>query len=96
VLSNLASCSDEFTCVLEVSNVLNVPMKVRGYSYFKGSAITTDVLPLGVEIFFATGKTCIEAAIAYEIESTDLALIVAVKAEEKGNKFAAVFIPVTA
>ncbi|CAG7734181.1 unnamed protein product [Allacma fusca] len=46
-------------------------------------------------MFFATGKVSIEAAFAYEIESTDVGLLVAVKAQKGKNKFAAVFLPVS-
>ncbi|CAG7664121.1 unnamed protein product, partial [Allacma fusca] len=83
-----------FARVIEVANYLIVPIKLRGCRSCESSRTLAEVPPLGMEIFFATGKWSIEAAIVYEIESTDLALVVAVKAGRNENKFAAVFIPV--
>ncbi|CAG7823096.1 unnamed protein product, partial [Allacma fusca] len=68
------------TCLMELANGLGVSIKLWGCRSCERSRMSTEVLPLGLEMFFATGKVNVEAAFAYEIESTDLGLVVAVKA----------------
>ncbi|CAG7728793.1 unnamed protein product [Allacma fusca] len=74
-----------------VANGFCESIKLRGYRSCEWSGLT-EVPPLGVEMFFATAKLSIEAAVAYEIEGTDLGLIVAVKAKDNENAFAAIFL----
>ncbi|CAG7819263.1 unnamed protein product, partial [Allacma fusca] len=83
------------TCLMELGNGLDVPIKLRGCMSCERSRMLTEVPPLGLEMFCLTGKMSIEATFAYEIESTDLGLLIAVKAGENENKFAAVFHPVS-
>ncbi|CAG7702051.1 unnamed protein product [Allacma fusca] len=51
------------------------------------------VPPLGFEVFYAAGKLSIEAALAYEVEGTDMGLLVAIKAQGDKNTAAALFLP---
>ncbi|CAG7719628.1 unnamed protein product [Allacma fusca] len=71
---------------MELANGLDVSIKLRGCRSCERSRMSAEVPPLGLEMFFATGKVSIEAAFAFEIESTDLGLVVAVKAGENKNK----------
>jgi hypothetical protein len=48
-----------------------------------------EVFPFAREIFFASGNEMVEAIFAYEIETTELGLVVAFRVEESNNSFAA-------
>ncbi|CAG7827696.1 unnamed protein product [Allacma fusca] len=95
MVSSLVGSSDVISCVMEVVNGLNVSLKLRGCRSFECARMLAQVPPLGSEMFIAARKIGIEAAFAYEIEGTDLGFLVAIKAQENENQFAAVFLNVT-
>ncbi|CAG7829170.1 unnamed protein product [Allacma fusca] len=93
-VSSLVGSSDGVNCLMEVVNGLNVSLKLRGCRSCKCSGMLAEVPPLGSVMFIATGKKDIEAAFAFEVEGTDLGLLVAIKVQGNENQFAAVFLNV--
>ncbi|CAG7829540.1 unnamed protein product, partial [Allacma fusca] len=91
--------SFSFSCVVEIVNCLGVCLNNRN-SYFCNSEdnnlLPLEILPLHRESFFASDETSLEAIFSYEIFSTDLAIVIALKVGSGGKSFAAAFVPIPA
>ncbi|CAG7833800.1 unnamed protein product [Allacma fusca] len=86
--------SGRFSCNIEIANCLNVPLRNRNKWYSNSNK--NDFWPLEIqsfhrESFLGSSVTNFDAIFAYEIVSTDLALIIALKVGPGTNSFAAAF-----
>ncbi|CAG7831704.1 unnamed protein product, partial [Allacma fusca] len=87
---------ERFSCVVEIVNCLSVPLSNRGSWCCNSQAnifLPMEILSLHRESFFASDDTTLEAMFSYEIISTDLALVIALKMGSGGKLFAAAFVP---
>ncbi|CAG7729958.1 unnamed protein product, partial [Allacma fusca] len=83
-----------FSCNVEIVNCLNVPLRNRNKFYSNSN--DKDFWPLEIqpfyrESFLGSSDTNLEAMFSYEILSTDLALVIALKVGPGTNSFAAAF-----
>jgi hypothetical protein len=85
---------DKDACIVEIGNCLNCTLKNR-IGFFCNSArnnfLPSEIRPFFRERFFASHNTTFEAMFSYEIESTDLCLLVALRVESGNNSFAVAF-----
>ncbi|CAG7826630.1 unnamed protein product [Allacma fusca] len=85
-----------FSCVVETVNCLSVPLNNRNGWCRNSEAknvLPMQILPLHRERFFMSDEIILEAMFSYEIISTDLALVIALKVGCGGKSFAAAFMP---
>ncbi|CAG7822520.1 unnamed protein product, partial [Allacma fusca] len=88
-----------FSCVVEIVNCLSVPLSSPNNWYCnseENNRLPLEILALHRESFFASGETNFEAMFSYEIISSDLALVIALKVGSGGKSFAAAFVPIPA
>ncbi|CAG7832459.1 unnamed protein product [Allacma fusca] len=83
-----------FSCNVEIANFLNVPLR-NGNKFYSNSK-DKDFWPLEIQSFqretiFGSSDTNLKAMFSYEIVSTDLALVIALKVGPGSNSFAAAF-----
>ncbi|CAG7819177.1 unnamed protein product [Allacma fusca] len=83
-----------FSCNVEIANFLNVPLRNRNKFYCNSN--DKDFWPLEIqsfhrETFLGSSDTNFKAMFSYEILSTDLALVIALKVGPGYNSFAAAF-----
>ncbi|CAG7723786.1 unnamed protein product, partial [Allacma fusca] len=83
-----------FACNVVIANFLNVPL--RNTNKFYSNSNDKDFWPLEIqsfhrETFLGSSDTNFEAMFSYEIFSTDLALVIALKVGPGSNSFAAAF-----
>ncbi|CAG7733145.1 unnamed protein product [Allacma fusca] len=95
---NLIVRGHMFSCVVEIVNCLSVPLSNQGSWCCNSQAnnflpVEMEILSLHRESFFASDDTNLEAIFSYEIISTDLALVIALKMGSGGKSFAAAFVP---
>jgi len=88
-----------FSCNVEIVNCLNVPLRNRNKFYSNSN--DKDFWPLEIqsfhrESFLGSSDTNFEAMFSYEILSTDLALVIALKVGPGTNSFAASFAQIPA
>ncbi|CAG7830202.1 unnamed protein product [Allacma fusca] len=93
-ISRSVGKSGRFSCNVEIVNHLNVPLRNRNNFYSNSN--DKDYLPLEIqsfhrERFLGSSDTNLEAMFSYEILSTDLALVIALKVGPGTNSFAAAF-----
>ncbi|CAG7828014.1 unnamed protein product [Allacma fusca] len=84
---------------VEIVNCLSVPLSNQNNWYCnseENNLLPLEILPVHRERFFASGETNFEAMFSYEIISTDLALVIALKVGSGGKSFAAAFLPIPA
>jgi hypothetical protein len=81
-------------CIIEIGNCLNGTLR-NGSAFFCNSArnnfLPSEIRPFYRERFFASHNTTVEAMFSYEIESTDLFLVVALRVQSGNNSFAVAF-----
>ncbi|CAG7830495.1 unnamed protein product [Allacma fusca] len=97
--SKSAKNIQRFSCVVEIVNCLSVRLSKRNNWYCnskENNALPLEILPLHRESLFVSGETNLEAMFCYEIISTDLALVIALKVGSGGKSFAAAFVPIPA
>ncbi|CAG7716508.1 unnamed protein product, partial [Allacma fusca] len=83
-----------FSCNVEIANCLNVPLRNRNklYSNFNDKDFCPlEIQPFHRESFLGSSDTYLEAMFSYEIDSTDLALVIALKVVPGANSCAAAF-----
>jgi hypothetical protein len=85
--------------VVEIANCLNSTLKNRS-GFFSILALNNnipgEIRPFHRESFFAPYPTIVEATLCYEIESTDLCLLISIRIEAGNNSFVAAFAPIPA
>ncbi|CAG7786030.1 unnamed protein product [Allacma fusca] len=86
--------SGRFSCIVEIVNCLNVPLRNRNEFYSNSN--DNDFWPLEIqsfhrETFSGSSDSNLETMFSYEILSTDLALVIASKVGPGTNSFAATF-----
>ncbi|CAG7825096.1 unnamed protein product [Allacma fusca] len=82
-----------------IVNCLSVRLSNRNSWYCSSEAnnpLPLEILSLHRKSFFASEETNLEAIFSYEIISTNLALVIALKVVSGGNSFAAAFVPIPA
>ncbi|CAG7826317.1 unnamed protein product, partial [Allacma fusca] len=93
-ISRPAGKLSTFACNVVIENCLNVPLRNRNKFYSNSS--DKDFWPLEIqsfhrETFLGSSDTKFEAMFSYEILSSDLALVIALKVGPGTNSFAAAF-----
>ncbi|CAG7717123.1 unnamed protein product, partial [Allacma fusca] len=95
-LGSANPCSlDNVACIVDITNALKVSLEesrrfIRSCKH--NNFMPYRVLPFTREVFFASNDEIVEAMFAYKIESTDLALVIAMRAQTGGNLFASAFV----
>ncbi|CAG7784864.1 unnamed protein product, partial [Allacma fusca] len=96
--SRLATETDSwrFLCNIEITNCLNVKLANKKNFYCNSENndfIPSEVLPFRREKCFVANDTKVESMFCYEIDTTDLTFVIALKVEpNKNNSFAAEFL----
>ncbi|CAG7829575.1 unnamed protein product, partial [Allacma fusca] len=93
-ISRSVGKSGRFSCNVEIVNCLNVPLRNRNQFYSNSNE--KDLWPLEIpsfhrESFLGSSDSNFEGMFSYEILSTDLALVIALKVGPGSNSFAAAF-----
>ncbi|CAG7824380.1 unnamed protein product, partial [Allacma fusca] len=88
-----------FSCIVEIVNCLSIPLRNQSIWYCNSennNFLPLGILPLHRESFLGSDETIFEAIFSYEIMSTDLALVIALKVGSGCKSFAATFVPIPA
>ncbi|CAG7724579.1 unnamed protein product [Allacma fusca] len=97
-VSSVGKCR-RFSCNVEFVNCLNVPLRNRNKFYSNSNDkdfVPPEIQSFHRESFLGSSDTNLEAMFSYEILSTDLALVIALKVGPGTNSFAAAFTEIPA